>query len=325
MTEPSRVATLRAELRDDTAFVATPTPRLSWTVESDEPGWLQASVELTRRPRDRDPRRARERARRVAVRPARTPASARDVTRARARRCRARRPRWSEPLRVEAGFLADGEWVAAADRPRTTPTREAQPALLRTTFTLDRAGASAPCCSGPPSASPSPSSTARRSRTTSSRPGWTSYRDRLVHETVDVTALVREGENVLGATVAGGWYTEKYGFFDLREPPLRHPAVVPRRSCASPTPTASTATLAATGDGWTRVRRRPDRRQRHLPRRAPGPAPRRARLVDAGVDRGLDARARRRRRAPRLRERAGARGAHRAARAPHPDPRRSPR
>ena len=48
-------------------------------------------------------------------------------------------------------------------------------------------------------------------------PGWTSYRDRLVHETVDVTALVREGENVLGATIAGAWYTEKYGFFQFAD------------------------------------------------------------------------------------------------------------
>src|SRR4051812_35323193 len=46
VTDP-RIATLRAELRDDTAFVATPTPRLSWTGESDEPGWLQASAELS--------------------------------------------------------------------------------------------------------------------------------------------------------------------------------------------------------------------------------------------------------------------------------------
>ena len=33
-----------------------------------------------------------------------------------------------------------------------------------------------------------------------------------MHETVDVTALIREGANVLGATIAGAWYTEKYGF-----------------------------------------------------------------------------------------------------------------
>ena len=38
----ARIATLRAELRDDTVFVATPAPRLSWTVETQEPGWRQA-------------------------------------------------------------------------------------------------------------------------------------------------------------------------------------------------------------------------------------------------------------------------------------------
>ena len=43
----TRVATLRAELRDDTPFVATPTPRLTWTVESAEPDWRQADVERT--------------------------------------------------------------------------------------------------------------------------------------------------------------------------------------------------------------------------------------------------------------------------------------
>jgi hypothetical protein len=43
-------------------------------------------------------------------------------------------------------------------------------------------------------------------------PGWTSYHDRLVHETVDVTELLRPGDNVLGAWLAGAWYTERYGF-----------------------------------------------------------------------------------------------------------------
>ena len=43
----ARIDSLRAELRDDTAFVATATPRLTWTVESDEPGWLQAGADLT--------------------------------------------------------------------------------------------------------------------------------------------------------------------------------------------------------------------------------------------------------------------------------------
>ncbi|RYV50787.1 alpha-L-rhamnosidase [Pengzhenrongella frigida] len=47
-------------------------------------------------------------------------------------------------------------------------------------------------------------------------PGWTAYRDRLAFQTHDVTALVRaaaaDGDVVLAATVAEGWYGERFGF-----------------------------------------------------------------------------------------------------------------
>ena len=43
----ARISTLRAELRDDAAFVATPTPRLSWTVAAEQPGWVQDEADLT--------------------------------------------------------------------------------------------------------------------------------------------------------------------------------------------------------------------------------------------------------------------------------------
>ena len=122
---------------------------------------------------------------------------------------------WSDPLDVVAGFLGEGEWVAEpiglAD-----PARPAQPALVRTAFTVERRlrratlfytalGVAEPELNG------------TRVDDDVLAPGWTSYRDRLVHETVDVTALVREGDNVLGATIAGAWYTEKYGFFQFAD------------------------------------------------------------------------------------------------------------
>jgi alpha-L-rhamnosidase len=37
-------------------------------------------------------------------------------------------------------------------------------------------------------------------------PGWTSYDHRLQYQTYDVTGLVREGDNVLGAMLGDGWY-----------------------------------------------------------------------------------------------------------------------
>ena len=37
-------------------------------------------------------------------------------------------------------------------------------------------------------------------------PEWTNYHKRIQYQTYDVTALVRTGDNVLGATLGNGWY-----------------------------------------------------------------------------------------------------------------------
>ncbi|MGB6974013.1 MAG: family 78 glycoside hydrolase catalytic domain [Terracidiphilus sp.] len=42
-------------------------------------------------------------------------------------------------------------------------------------------------------------------------PGWTDYRERLFYQTYDVTALVKEGRNALGALLAPGWYETPLG------------------------------------------------------------------------------------------------------------------
>ncbi|MGC5221350.1 family 78 glycoside hydrolase catalytic domain [Micromonospora sp. DT81.3] len=209
----TRIATMRAELRDDTALVATATPRLSWTVEAEQPGWLQASAEL----------RAGNESATISGRDSvlvEWPFAPLQPGEVRAVEIRATAESgdttpWSEPLAVSGAFLGEGEWIAEpiglAD-----PAREAQPFRVRTRFELDapvrRAtlfwtalGAAEPELNG---AAVSDDVLA---------PGWTSYRDRLVHETVDVTDLVHPGENVLGATVAGAWYTEKYGFFSFAD------------------------------------------------------------------------------------------------------------
>ena len=242
----ARIDSLRAELRDDTAFVATATPRLTWTVESEEPGWLQAAADLTDgaatghgraaatacSSRGPSPRSPQGRLARSLCAPARPTAP---------------RPHGAARSGSRPAFSRDDEWVAQpiglAD-----PARDAQPALVRTTFAIDRPvrqatlfwtalGAAEPELNGAPVADDVLS------------PGWTSYRDRLVHETVDVTALIREGENVLGATIAGAWYTEKYGFFDFAD---RLYGTQPSFLAQLRVTYADGAveTLAATGDGW---------------------------------------------------------------------------
>ncbi|AXH34092.1 alpha-L-rhamnosidase [Humibacter sp. BT305] len=45
------------------------------------------------------------------------------------------------------------------------------------------------------------------------KPGWTSYRHRLALESTDVSALLRPGRRqALTVRMAGGWFTERYGF-----------------------------------------------------------------------------------------------------------------
>ncbi|ELP63023.1 family 78 glycoside hydrolase catalytic domain [Streptomyces turgidiscabies] len=46
------------------------------------------------------------------------------------------------------------------------------------------------------------------------KPGWTSYQWRLSFDVADVTEHIRPGRNALGVVLAGGWYTERYGFRD---------------------------------------------------------------------------------------------------------------
>ncbi|RDG39630.1 alpha-L-rhamnosidase [Streptomyces corynorhini] len=43
-------------------------------------------------------------------------------------------------------------------------------------------------------------------------PGWTDYTRRVQYQTYDVTALLRDGENVLAATLADGWWSGFVGF-----------------------------------------------------------------------------------------------------------------
>ncbi|XBX80391.1 family 78 glycoside hydrolase catalytic domain [Microbacterium sp. A8/3-1] len=245
MTGAARIASVRAELRDDTSFVATPAPRLSWTVATAQDGWLQSSAEVT----DGTDTVALPGVESALVAWPFAPLAAgesRDV-RVRARSVAGEQTPWSEPLTVAAGFLAEGEWIA---RPigLDAPDRDAQPAVVRASFTLDRPVARALLFwTALGAAEPELNGTAVSDDVLA--PGWTAYRDRLVHETVDVTALLRDGANELRATVAGAWYTEKYGFFAFAD---RLYGTQPSFLAQIRVEYAdgSTDVVAATGEGW---------------------------------------------------------------------------
>lgn len=47
-------------------------------------------------------------------------------------------------------------------------------------------------------------------------PGWTSYHKHLLYQSYDVTEILREGKNALGALIGAGWYKGKMGFQRFR-------------------------------------------------------------------------------------------------------------
>jgi alpha-L-rhamnosidase len=122
---------------------------------------------------------------------------------------------WSEIGSWEMGLLAPTDWQASWISPgREQDTSVSQPCpMLRATFAVDGEVQSA------------------RAYVTSLglyemmlngtrvgeqvlTPGWTAYDERLQYQTYDVTELLVEGENALGATLGDGWYR---GFLGGRE------------------------------------------------------------------------------------------------------------
>ncbi|MFC5823262.1 glycoside hydrolase family 78 protein [Nonomuraea insulae] len=188
-------------------------PRLSWIIQTDIPGWLQRAYEmelsggtstglvesgesvLVSWPGPE--LRSRER-RGVRVRVHGHDGSTSD---------------WSAWSWAETGLLDSADWQAGATAPPRDLLADADgPApLLRRDFTLR-----------------GPVERARLYITAHGMyeaeingqvvghdvlaPGWTSYQHRLRYRTHDVTALLCEGVNTIGATLADGWWRGRVGF-----------------------------------------------------------------------------------------------------------------
>lgn len=204
---PTTIDTLTAELRTDSPFVATAAPRLSWTVSTDEPDWVQAWAEL----------RAGEETVRLEGRDSvlvawpfqPLPAGGGTEVSVRVGSTAGSESPWSEPLAVRAGFLDDGGWVASPVR-LADPESRARPALLRTSFEARDIVSATLYWTALGVAEVRLNGRAIDSDVLS--PGWSAFQHRLVHETVDVTDLIRSGTNTIAAEIGGGWYTELWGF-----------------------------------------------------------------------------------------------------------------
>jgi alpha-L-rhamnosidase len=217
------VAALWAEGRGRPAFLATGTPSLSWRVETDQPDWEQHGYRIERRSAGGitsaeeqsansqhvawpfEPLRAYES---VDIRVQVSGASATDTEPV---------PANAEPgewVTLRTGPLAPADWAASfiAAEAEDAPVDDGQrTSLFRHTFT-PRAEVATAILSV---TAHGIYETVLNGTTVGDEvltPGWTSYEARLTVQSFDVTDSIRTGPNVLGATVADGWYGERFGF-----------------------------------------------------------------------------------------------------------------
>ena len=211
--------TLRTQVPDGVLASGAEPVRVSWQVTGVEPGAVQEAYEVQSAPA---PSFAGggwssgvvESADQVAVPAPGSELRSREVRHLRARvRTQAGWSAWSDALRVEAGLLDAADWVARPVTLSADPgaVRQSPPPLLRRTFALDEAPASARL-----HVTALGLHEARINGTRVSAdllaPGWTPYGQRLLADTYDVTDLLVEGENVIAATIGDGWFRGRLGF-----------------------------------------------------------------------------------------------------------------
>ena len=158
---------------------------------------------------------------------------------------------WSEPVPVEAGLLAPGDWTAVAVTlgSDTGATQQSPSPVLRNEFTLPAAPVRA------------------RLHVTSHglhevrlngkvvgdellAPGWTSYQKRVLVSTHDVTGLLVEGVNAIGALLGDGWFRGRLGW-DPENDRCRYGTQLALLAQLEVDLADGSKVVVGTGPGWT--------------------------------------------------------------------------
>lgn len=209
MGEVIVAAGLRCERLSDPVGVGAPAPRLSWKLEATggETDVLQEAFEVEVGDGDRavwDTGRVDGRAQQVTYDGPPLGSRARRWWRVRAR-TNAGETRWSERAWFETGLLDAGDWQARM----ITATVETPVVRFARRFDAAAEGPARIYATGH-----GMFTVLLNGAETSDElfaPGWTSYHRRLCVRTLDVSGLVRRGENMVEALVAPGWFSGRFG------------------------------------------------------------------------------------------------------------------
>jgi len=121
---------------------------------------------------------------------------------------------WSPPASVEAGLLAPSDWVAQPVGPswsEDTASDNRRPPLVRRAFAFAGPAIKARLYVSSHGLFEAEIN-GQRVGHDAMAPGWTVYQSRLRYFTYDVTDLIVEGENVIGAWLGDGWYRGRLGW-----------------------------------------------------------------------------------------------------------------
>ncbi|MGC9467397.1 MAG: family 78 glycoside hydrolase catalytic domain [Anaerolineae bacterium] len=214
----TRVVRVRYEHRRDALGIGTPTPRVSWWVETPTEGWMQAAYEMEAVTPSGEPYGQTGRVQSsesALVEWPFEPLSSRQRVKVRVRvwGTDGEVSPWSDPASVEVALLKPRDWTAQFVRPAwdEDPADPKPAPLLRKTFALDREVRQARLyitALGVYEASLN----GRMVGEEVMAPGWTSYHHRLQYQIFDVTELLQEGENAIGAMLGDGWFRGRLGF-----------------------------------------------------------------------------------------------------------------
>jgi alpha-L-rhamnosidase len=216
------VTSVRFEHHREPLGIGQSQPRVSWTTLSEATNWRQSAYEIEMASAA-DPHQPWSSGRinsaeSVLVPWPGTPLESRERRRVRVRvwgTAGSEPSAWSDWHDVEAGLLRPDDWTAqlispAWDEDSSMP----QPAVaFRHDFRLDGTVAAARLYVTAHGVYEMQINGSRVGDHVLA-PGWTSYHHRLRYQTYDVTALLKDGSNGIGATVGEGWYRGRLGWGD---------------------------------------------------------------------------------------------------------------
>lgn len=195
--------------------IGVSSPRISWTTGAPA-GWTQAAYEIELRRGSVTATSGRvESAEQILVPWPADPLASRERAEARVRLWGSdgSASEFGEWAAVEAGLLDPSDWVAQAVGAAWEENEDKdlrRPPLVRRAFAASDVASARlyATAHGVYEAEIN----GRRVGLDALNPGWTVYSERLRVHAYDVTALLRDGENVIGAWLGDGWYRGRLGF-----------------------------------------------------------------------------------------------------------------